>query len=117
MGLKTAIRSEQCVLDILPTDYTRSVVHRMKREGMPILELEEFAPSIFSDIRKKYEISPKNLLASWILPPSMLQLQSVKVEGEKEYAQFFVSKDKKYIVKFLSKAERQQIFGIIYQVR
>ena len=114
--MKTAIRSEPYAFDITPIDYTRSVVHRIKRDEIPILEMEEYSPSIFSDIRQRYGIHPKNLLASWTLSPSQLQLQSIKEEGEKENTEFIVSKDKKYIVKFLSKTERQQILGSLEQV-
>jgi len=111
LGLNMAIRSEQHPPNIVPFDYDRSVIHCIRRSGMSTVYLEEYAPSIFSDIRKAFGVTQSDLLPAWDLPSNMMKLSTLEVD--KSSCQFLFSSDKRYILKFIDAQEKKIILQTI----
>jgi len=110
-GLQVAVRSEQKTATVLPIDYDRSVIHNVRRPGIPTVVLEEYAPSIFGDIRTHFGVKQSDLLAAWDLSPNLLKISNLEVEKNNE--QFLLSNDKKYILKFIDSSEKKALLQSI----
>jgi len=95
---------------MLPLDYGRSVLHNIKRPGAGDINITEFFPSIFVNIRQLNNYSTLELMDSWDL--DLTQLSKVGSSG-KSGSFFLMSKCKQFFLKSIDVHEKETLQAMV----
>jgi len=86
---------------LLPEDYSYHFQYKMNRRVDELLKFKDFAPKVFHQIRKQFDLTEADLLASFNID----NLYGIKGEG-KSGAFLLFTKDHRFILKTCTKEER-----------
>jgi len=95
--------------ELKPFDFSRSVVHHIRRPGRAKLDLEEYCPAVFDDVRRIFGYTNEELQEEWDILDEISSEESAGKSG----SYFIMSKSKKFLVKSIEKSEKEMFLQMI----